>query len=321
MSRGRWALGALGTAILLSMVLSSPASARSFSGSLVITGVGTPASNGSIAVTADIQAEEACDGAAPTYEYCGYWLMVTTVPAAQVCTPLVTGSSWVGTLYSSEDSAFAQAASASWHEWPAIYTGSKRACLYAETTGTEMLLAEAVYDVPAAAPVTPQSQTPAPAATQPVSVRPLAISRARAELVDVLSAQFDGFVRSALKRDCYRLGAVSIRCRVRWDYRRRWRYEGFVDIRTDPDDPDFLTSTPSIRRKRLRTVPTKVEPSHPTTPSRQPTTSRCNPNYSGVCLPLTGDIDCPEIAAHDFRVVGDDPFRLDGDGDGIACES
>ena len=48
---------------------------------------------------------------------------------------------------------------------------------------------------------------------------------------------------------------------------------------------------------------------------------RCNPNYRGACLPLTGDVDCDEIDARDFRVVGDDVFRLDEDGDDIACES
>ena len=61
----------------------------------------------------------------------------------------------------------------------------------------------------------------------------------------------------------------------------------------------------------------------PTGPKRPYSLPRpvCNPNYSGACLPLAGDVDCPSIRARSFRVVGRDVFRLDGDGDRIACES
>ena len=47
----------------------------------------------------------------------------------------------------------------------------------------------------------------------------------------------------------------------------------------------------------------------------------CNPNYAGACLPLNRDVDCGEISARDFRVVGSDVYRLDRDGDRIACET
>jgi hypothetical protein len=40
-----------------------------------------------------------------------------------------------------------------------------------------------------------------------------------------------------------------------------------------------------------------------------------------VCLPITGDIDCGEISHRNFFVIGgQDPYRLDSDNDGIACE-
>lgn len=49
---------------------------------------------------------------------------------------------------------------------------------------------------------------------------------------------------------------------------------------------------------------------------------RCNPNYSGACIPDSpSDLDCPDVGATDFRVVGRDVYGFDGDGDGIACES
>ncbi len=56
--------------------------------------------------------------------------------------------------------------------------------------------------------------------------------------------------------------------------------------------------------------------------------SQCDPNYAGVCLdPNSADYDCeggsgdgPDYTGP-VRVVGADPYELDRDGDGIACES
>jgi hypothetical protein len=55
---------------------------------------------------------------------------------------------------------------------------------------------------------------------------------------------------------------------------------------------------------------------------------KCDPNYKGRCLkPNVSDYDCaggsgngPYYVAGPFRSVGDDPYRLDADRDGIACE-
>ena len=48
----------------------------------------------------------------------------------------------------------------------------------------------------------------------------------------------------------------------------------------------------------------------------------CNANYSGACIPnSTRDLDCGDITARNFRVVGTDVYGFDGDGNGIACES
>ncbi|WP_210405405.1 excalibur calcium-binding domain-containing protein [Rhodophyticola sp. CCM32] len=54
----------------------------------------------------------------------------------------------------------------------------------------------------------------------------------------------------------------------------------------------------------------------------------CHPSYQGACLPVNGpDVDCaggsgngPIYVRGPIRVVGSDPYRLDRDGDGIACE-
>ncbi len=49
--------------------------------------------------------------------------------------------------------------------------------------------------------------------------------------------------------------------------------------------------------------------------------SGCMSGYS-PCLPKTADLNCADIPASKkpVRVTGDDPYRLDGDGDGWGCD-
>jgi hypothetical protein len=55
---------------------------------------------------------------------------------------------------------------------------------------------------------------------------------------------------------------------------------------------------------------------------------KCDRNYSGRCLkPDVSDYDCaggsgngPYYVQGPVRIVGNDHYRLDADGDGIACE-
>jgi hypothetical protein len=62
------------------------------------------------------------------------------------------------------------------------------------------------------------------------------------------------------------------------------------------------------------------------TPEPAASSSGCNPNYSG-CVPNASDVDCaggsgdgPAYAHGPIRILGGDPYRLDRDGDGIACD-
>jgi uncharacterized protein YabE (DUF348 family) len=57
------------------------------------------------------------------------------------------------------------------------------------------------------------------------------------------------------------------------------------------------------------------------------TSSNCDPNYSGGCVPIASDVDCgggsgngPAYFYGTATVVGYDIYGLDRDGDGIACE-
>src|SRR5690606_30803807 len=57
-------------------------------------------------------------------------------------------------------------------------------------------------------------------------------------------------------------------------------------------------------------------------PIPTPTPGDCDPSYPDVCIaPPPPDLDCGDIPYTRFRVIGSDPHRFDGDGDGIGCES
>jgi uncharacterized protein YabE (DUF348 family) len=55
-------------------------------------------------------------------------------------------------------------------------------------------------------------------------------------------------------------------------------------------------------------------------------TRKCDPNYGG-CVPIASDVDCaggsgngPAYARGPVRVIGDDIYDLDRDGDGYGCD-
>ena len=51
----------------------------------------------------------------------------------------------------------------------------------------------------------------------------------------------------------------------------------------------------------------------------EPPPGGCDPGYAGACVPPPPpDLDCADVDGP-LRVVGADPHRLDGDGDGVAC--
>lgn len=61
--------------------------------------------------------------------------------------------------------------------------------------------------------------------------------------------------------------------------------------------------------------------STPDAPEEQLRADDCEPGYSG-CVPAgLPDVDCDELSDTDITVHGDDPYDLDRDNNGIACES
>jgi hypothetical protein len=65
---------------------------------------------------------------------------------------------------------------------------------------------------------------------------------------------------------------------------------------------------------------TALRASPPPAGGRSPAGS-CEAGYT-PCLPVTSDLDCGDIpdSKKPIHVTGSDPYRLDGDGDGLACE-
>ncbi|HEU5000634.1 MAG TPA: G5 domain-containing protein [Lapillicoccus sp.] len=83
--------------------------------------------------------------------------------------------------------------------------------------------------------------------------------------------------------------------------------------------PSARTTAPPAPPAPRSTPTTKTSP--------PPSTEKCDPNYSGACVPIASDVDCaggsgdgPAYVDGPVRVIGTDKYRLDADHDGIGCE-
>ncbi|MBM7492600.1 pyruvate/2-oxoglutarate dehydrogenase complex dihydrolipoamide acyltransferase (E2) component [Micromonospora luteifusca] len=90
-----------------------------------------------------------------------------------------------------------------------------------------------------------------------------------------------------------------------------------------------VTTTDGVRtgRKLVRSTVTKQAVAQVVAVgTKKPQSSKCDPNYSG-CVPIVSDVDCaggsgngPAYVNGPIRVIGDDIYDLDRDGDGTACD-
>jgi hypothetical protein len=96
------------------------------------------------------------------------------------------------------------------------------------------------------------------------------------------------------------------------------RNGGFVGVSLDMSQ---------VSGDELVTDSSACPPPPGTTSTTTSTTNNCDPNYVGACVPAdASDVDCaggsgdgPEYVGP-VQVVGSDPYGLDADGDGYACE-
>ena len=90
---------------------------------------------------------------------------------------------------------------------------------------------------------------------------------------------------------------------------------------------DTVTKAPvdQVTSVGTRQAPAAAEPPAQAPAAEAP--ASCDPNYAGACVPIASDVDCaggsgngPAYVAGPVRVVGQDIYDLDRDGDGVACE-
>ena len=191
---------ALPIAALALAALSAPATAATFSGTLAIASVERPSSaNGLAQVAAQASVTPQCDQAD-----CSWQPAVETVASGEACTASSRIPVWAGTTYAS---GAPQSFSPSWRELPASAPVTRHACLFAKSGGAEVLVAHALYVVPARSPAQPGSgpdpgllRAPIPRWVAPARRRwPLRVSTANLP-PGVSAARFVALVRATAAR-------------------------------------------------------------------------------------------------------------------------
>jgi hypothetical protein len=220
--------------------------------------------------------------------FCGWSPFATDVAAGQVCSPA--DDIYIGDYRNDPGT---QTSTETFY--PLAY--SVRLCLYITgPDGVDRLVAQYDYAPPP----------------------PLKVREARANLPGILRREYHSRFthRKHFRRSCSRYSTQKVRCTVRWDYSGKWRYRGAVTMRNNPDDVDAILYWTNIHRKRL----------HPRPSHKPPPQQNCDPNYSGCLDPNASDYDCiggsgdgPRYTGP-VRVLGDDHYDLDRDGDGVGCE-
>lgn len=108
---------------------------------------------------------------------------------------------------------------------------------------------------------------------------------------------------------------------------------GVVSSKTDGienKDNNFINENKNENKKapvKENTIEKKTEEKNDSLFSQEPNSS-CDHNYTGACVPIASDVDCaggsgngPEYVAGPVRVIGQDIYDLDRDGNGIGCEN
>jgi hypothetical protein len=235
--------------------------------------------------------------------FCGWYPTAVQRAANQACTPYVDGDGTLTYVGDYHDSSGTEVATETFY--PKGTSG--RICLYLNQGGDrKALIAEYGYDF-----------SPPPPAPEPESdvIGPLTVSEARSLVPQVLRRKYPNkFRRASLTRSCYRYTAKKVRCRVAWR-NRPYKYSGYVTLWNDPDDAAYFRYVTSIRRTRLRPI------------RRRPVAAPVNCQGYNPCLAPGADVDCaggsgngPRYVNGPVSVSGSDPYDLDRDGDGVACE-
>jgi hypothetical protein len=258
------------------------------------------------------------------YSFCGWYPWAAQVPAEAACPINPPDSTTYDLTYvgNYQDASGTQSGTDSFYpKWSSV-----RLCLYISSPdGTQRLVAQTTYTtVPGSTttPPPPPPSTPPPSSDADTYVAPMGVKEARSYLAGVLRHRYGKRFtrrRGRLQRFCYRISSEKVRCRVGWNY-TRYRYSGSVTLWNDPAHPatKFISQTKVRRKLTRRAAPQRVA----ATPPR----ASCDPNYSGCLDPNAYDYDCAGGSGDGprytglVRVIGNDHYDLDRDGDGVACD-
>ncbi|MFC0528435.1 G5 domain-containing protein [Phytohabitans kaempferiae] len=183
------------------------------------------------------------------------------------------------------------------------------ACASAEPSRTE----RALESENTAAEVVTTEETPSEEPTTVAQPSPAATPSPVLEVKEVTVTQKIAFKRSTVKDSSLAEGT------------RKVRTKGVTGVKTLTYEVTY-TDGKETGRKLLREAVTKQPVTEVTVVGTKKPTRQCDPNYSG-CVPIASDVDCaggggngPAYVSGPVRVIGDDIYDLDRDGDGIACE-
>lgn len=91
-------------------------------------------------------------------------------------------------------------------------------------------------------------------------------------------------------------------------------------LRTSRREARSLRGKLTATKSALARARSTAQAATATSTSSATTTPKCDPNYTGACVPIVGyDLNCDDISGS-VTVVGYDKHGFDGDGDGSGCE-
>ncbi|MET7708186.1 G5 domain-containing protein [Micromonospora sp. NPDC005413] len=176
-----------------------------------------------------------------------------------------------------------------------------------------------------AAPAEPTEETPAqevspvaaPTTAPPASPSPSSAAPPAAPVVQVTTET---------EQTAIRYGERTVKDSSLAEGKRVVRTKGVNGVRTLTYE---VTTTDGVRtaKKLVKSVVTKQAVTQVVAVgTKKAQSSKCDSNYSG-CVPIASDVDCaggsgngPAYVSGPIRVIGDDIYDLDRDGDGTACD-
>ncbi|WCN84530.1 G5 domain-containing protein [Micromonospora sp. LH3U1] len=177
-----------------------------------------------------------------------------------------------------------------------------------------------------AAPAEPAEETPAqevsPIAAPTTAPPPASPSTSSAAPPAVPVVQ----VTTVTEQAAIRYGERTVKDPSLAEGKRVIRTKGVNGVRTLTYE---VTTTDGVRtaKKLVKSTVTKQAVTQVVAVgTKKAQSSKCDPNYSG-CVPIASDVDCaggsgngPAYVSGPIRVIGNDIYDLDRDGDGIACD-